>query len=423
MPLKISIQDGRTCEKVLKIEVPQERITQEYEAYYQAIAPRAAVPGFRPGKVPRNILTLHYGTDVREKVLKNLLTESYREAIREKSLEPLGFPEIENVKFDDSKLSFDAKIEIRPRIKSLKIKGLKACREEGVVKPEEADEALKKVQESLAKFKAVEDRPAQLGDFLVADYVCTVDEKVIDKRSDDWIELRAEDLLKGFSDQLVGIKAGEEREVRVHFPEKYANKDLAGKPALFKVKVKEIKFKELPPLNDDLAREAGDFQSLEQLKEKIRKDLLALKEREVEIKYEKDLLDELMKQNKADLPEGLIQRRRDHLMEEAAKNFLRGGGPESKAEELKEKLKKELESEARRQVHLAFLLDEIANHENLQVGEEDLKKRYRQLAEEYRQPLEAVEKYYAEHHEANHGLQDQIRNEKAIEFVKRSAKE
>ncbi len=423
MPLKISIQDGRTCEKILKIEVPQEKIAEEFETYYKAIAPRAAVPGFRPGKVPRNILALHYAADAREKVLKNLLTESYREAIREKSLDPLSFPEIENVKFDDSKLSFDAKIEIRPRIKSLKIKGFKVRKEEGILKPEETDEALKKLQESLAKFKAVEDRPAQLGDFLVADYECFVNEKPIDKRSGDWIELRKDDLLEGFSDQLLGVKSGEGREVRTRFPEKYANQDLAGKPALFKVEVKEIKLKELPPLNDDLAREAGDFQTLEELKEKIRKDLLALKARDAGIKYEKALLDELINQNKADLPEGLIQRRRDHLIEDAVENFLARGGPESKVEEFKEKLKKDFESEARRQVHLAFLLEKIAGQENLQVSEEDLEQRYRQLAQQHGQPLEAVEKYYAEHPAAVQTLQDQIRNEKAIELVKRSAKE
>ena len=423
MSLKISVQDGRTCEKILKIEVPQEKITQEFETYYKAIAPRAAVPGFRPGKVPRNILALHYAADAREKVLKSLLTESYREAVREKSLQPLGFPEIENVHFDDSKLSFDAKIEIRPRIKSLKTKGFKVRKEEEVLKPEEIEETLKKIQESLAKFKAVEDRPAQLGDFLTADYECFVNEKSIEKRKDDWMELRKDDFLEGFSEQLVGAKPGDEREVRTQFPEKYGNKDLAGKPALFKVKVKEIKVKELPILDDELAREAGDFQSLDQLKEKIQKDLLAEKKREVEMKYQKALLEELIKQNKADLPEGLIQRRYEHLMEDAVNNFLQRGVPASKVEELKEKMKKDFEVEARRQVHLAFLLDEIAEQEKLEASAEDLKQKYQQLAEEHRQPVEVVEKYYTEHPDGVQALQDQIRNEKAIEFVKRSAKE
>lgn len=423
MPLKILIQDGRTCEKVLKIEVPQEKIAREYESYYRAIAPQAAIPGFRPGKAPRHILELHFAAKAREKVLEQLLTESYREAVREKSLEPLGFPEIENVRFDDSKLSYDAKIEIRPRMKQIKAKGLKVARETAAVKPEELEATFKKLQESLAKFKAVEDRPAQLGDFLVADYVCLVDGKEIETRKDDWFELGTDDLLKGFSDQLLGVKPAEDREVHVHFPQEYANKYFAGKAACFKIKVKEIKLKEIPPLNDDLAKEAGDFQSLEELKGKIQRDLLAMKEREAETKYEKSLLDELVKQNRMDLPEGLVQRRRDHLTERSVENFLKRGAPEAKAEELKEKLKPDFEIEARRQVHVAFLLDEIANQEQIRVSEEDLKERYRRLAAEHRQPVEAVEKYYSEHPAARETLHDQIRNEKAIEFIKRNAKE
>lgn len=423
MNLKISVKDGKACEKLVKIEVPSELVQKEFDAYYQAIASKAKIPGFRPGKAPRSVLEIHFAPDAREKVLNNLINESYRAALREKTLEPLSQPEVEDIQFDDKKLSYTAKIEVRPKIKLSRVTGLKAKKEDTSVKPQDIEEALKRIQNSLAQFKAVEDRPAQKGDVVVADYVCLVDGKEVEKREDDWFELGEQEFLKGFSDQLIGVKPGDDREVKVTFPENAGRKEVAGKPAVFQVKVKEIKLKQLPELNDDFAKEAGELSSLAELKQKIEQDLKATKEREVKTSYEKALLDELIQHNKIDLPERLVARRCEHLMQDAVRGFVHRGGPESKAEELKATLKKQLEGEARRQVHLAFLLEEIAAKESVTVSDEDLKEKYKQVAEDVHQPLETVEKFYASHEDERELLRDQIRNEKAIEFIKKNAKE
>lgn len=423
MDLKISVKDGKTCEKILKIEVSPENVAHEFDHFYREVAPTAKVPGFRPGKATRQVLELHYGGQAREHVLKNLISESYHQAIKEKAIEPLNFPDVKDVKFDGKKLSYEALVEIRPKVKLSRITGLSAKKEKAEVKEEEIAQTLKRVQDSLAQFKAVEDRPAQLGDCVIADYVCTVEGKELEKRKDDWFELqKEEEYLKGFSQQLVGVKPGDERTVEVAFPKDFGRKEAAGKQAVFSVKVKEIKSKQVPELNDEMAQSAGEFKTFEELKQKIEQDLRSTKERDIEMKYERDLLDELIKHNKVEFSEGLVMRRAEKMMENAARDLKARGSAEDKIKEMQEKMKADFEKEARRQIHIAFLLEEVSTKENMTVTDEDLKVRYAKTAAEVQQPADVVEKYYAGNENALESLRDQIRTEKALQHIKDNAK-
>ncbi|MFA5168709.1 MAG: trigger factor [Candidatus Omnitrophota bacterium] len=420
--LKIKLQDGKTCEKILTIEVAQDRISEEFESFYNSIAPRAKVPGFRPGKVPRDVLVMHYEKNANDSVLETLLSESLPRALREKDLNPLTTPEIKDIQFAKEKLTYKAYIEIRPKVKLSRVTGLSVKKEKPGVKLEDIEKALKQTQEMHAQYKAVEGRAARLGDFAITDYVCTVDGKEMEKRNDDWIELKEEEHLKGFSAQLVGAHVGEEKNVEISFPQDMADKRAAGKTAVFKMKIKEIKEKMLPALDDDLARQAGEYKDLSDLKKKLTDDLEKRDADEKEAAFERELLSELIKHNKIDLPNGLLQRRTEYLMDQARQRFLQQGGTEEIFGKEKEKMQKEFESEARRQIHIAFLLDEIADTQGIKAEEADLGKKYEALSQQYRQPKETIEKYYKEHKEARETLLDQVRNEKVIEFLKRNAK-
>ena len=417
--MKVSIKDGKACEKVLQIEVPEDRIAKEFEAYYNSIAPKAKIPGFREGKAPRNVLEMHYKGEAKSSVVKQLITETYSQAVREKTLDPLGYPDIEDVDFKETQLSYKARVEIRPKVKLSKVTGLSAKKAPVELKQEEVDKALQRVRESLAQIKAVEDRPAQMGDAVIADYVCLVDGKETDKREDDWFELKEEEeFLKGFSKQLVGVKAEDEKEVKITFPEKMAKEELAGKEGVFKMKIKEVKTRILPELNDDLAKSAGEFKSLDELKDRIQKDLLAGQEREAEAAYEKELLEQLKKHNKVELPEGLVLRRAEKLVEDAMRQYNPQVHQDTKQDEMKETLKKELEPEARSQIHLAFLLEEIVSKEKIEASDQEVDARMKVVSEQVKQPLDVVQKYYADHPEAKISLREQIQNEKAIEYIK-----
>ena len=421
---KVAVRDGKSCEKILKIEVPEAEIRREYDEYYDAISPKAKVPGFRPGKAPRNVLALHYGQDAKESVLKHLISESYRLAVRQKSLEPIGLPDIGEVQFDERKLSYEARVEVRPKIKLSKVSGLYAKKEKPEIREEEVNQTLERIREALAQYKAVEDRAVALGDFVIADYTCTVDGKVLEKKADEWFQIQEEEFLKGFSPQIVGAAAGEDRRIEVTFPENTARKEMAGKKAAFQIKIKEIKTKLVPAVDDELARQAGEHKSLEELKEKIRQDILARKESDLETRYEKALLDELVKHNKMDIPQGFLARRHERMIHEVMSNSGRRHShePHDKPEETQEKLRKELEPEARRQVHLAFLLDQIAIEQNFTAGEEDFRAKFAEIASEMRRSAEEVEKYYREHEDALESLAEQIRSQKALQYVKENAK-
>lgn len=422
MEIKVSVKDGKTCEKILKIEVAEENVAHEFDHFYHEIAPTAKVPGFRPGKATRQVLELHYSGQAREHVLKNLISESYHQAIKEKNIEPLNFPDIKDVKFDAKKLSYEALVEVRPKIKLSRVTGLSVKKEKTELKADDVDQTLKRIQDSLAQFKAVEDRAAQFGDCVIADYTCSVDGKELEKRKDDWFELQKEEYLKGFSEQLVGVKPGDDRTIQVTFPQDFGRKEAAGKPAVFSVKVKEIKSKQLPEINDEMAQSAGEFKTLAELKQKIEQDIRAGKERDIEVKYERDLLDELVKQNKLEFSEGLVKRRAEKMIENAARDLKARGGADDKIKEMQDKMKADFEKEARRQIHIAFLLEEIASKENITVTDEDLKVRYAKTAAEVQQPADVVEKYYASNEEALDSLRDQLRSEKALQYLKDNAK-
>lgn len=421
--LKVSVKDGKACEKILTIEVPEHEVKREYDAFYQSVAPKAKVPGFRPGKAPRNVLEMHYGEDAKHQVLKNLLTDSLRSALTSHSLDPLIYPQVDDIHFHAHHLTYKAHIEVRPKIKLSKVKGLSAKKGKVELKEEDVDAELKRIQESLAQYKVVEDRAAQTGDFVIADYTCSSEGKQIDKRSDDWLEIREDEFLKGFSSQLVGLKPGDEKEIQITFPEKMATPELAGKPAVFQVKVKELKSKNLPPLNDDLAKEAGDYSTIAELKEKIRKDLTANKEREIEKNFETAILEELRKHNKIDLPPGLVKKRAENLFDELKQTFARQGMKEEDLESQREKMAPKLEEEAKQQIHVAFLLDELAVKESITVLEDDKKRKYQEIAARIRQPLEKVEEFYRGNEQAADSLSEQIRSEKAIQWIKDNAKQ
>ncbi len=421
-PLKVKLQDGKACEKILTIEVAQGRISEEYESFYKAVAPRAKVPGFRPGKVPRDVLVMHYEKNANDSVLETLLSESLPKALREKDLNPLATPEIRDIQFTKEKLAYKAHIEVRPKVKLSRITGLSAKKEKVGIKPEDVEKALKQTQEMHAQYKAVEGRAAKMGDFIITDYACLIDGKEVEKRNDDWMELKEEEYLKGFSAQLVGIKPGEEKDVQISFPGDMADKRAAGKTAIFKIKVKEVKEKTLPALDDDFAKQAGDYKNLDELKQKLAADLEKRDSEEKEAAFERELLNELIKHNKIEIPAGLLQRRTEYLTEQARQRFLQQGGTAEVFDKEKEKMQKEFESEARRQIHIAFLLDEIADVQKVTADDADLVKKYEILSRQYRQPKETVEKYYREHKEAKETLLDQVRNEKVIEFLKQNAK-
>ena len=422
MSVKVSVKDTAPCAKTLSIAVSGDKIQAEYDEFYDHAGREARIPGFRPGKAPQEVVRVRYREEAKEKVLERLIARSFREAVGEKQIEFLGRPTIQDIRFTEDRLSYEALVEVAPRIRLGRYRGLACERAVVAVKPEEVNEALEKVRESVAKFVAVEDRPAALGDFLIADYRCQVDGLEVENRTDDWFELRKEEFLKGFSEQLAGVRGGDEREVRIRFPENFGRKEWSNKEGVFRVKVKEIKTKQLPALDDELAKETGEFTTLAELRAQLEKKIEADKSRKAEIEFEGKLMEALLKENTFEVPAGVVERRLTSLLQTAAETLMRQGMAQEMIEKEMPSLREKMRPEAEREVRLSFLLDEIAKREKLELLEIDFETKYRETAARHRQKEDPVRQYYNEHPEAKEALGIQILNEKVIQLVKDNVK-
>jgi trigger factor len=419
--LKVDIKDINSCEKVLTIDVPEEQVSQEFSHFYASVAKQAKIPGFRPGHAPSQVVALHFRDEARKEVWKHLVAESLREAIRQEELAVIGYPQIENIQFDETHLKYKAHLEMRPKIKIDKYIGLTIKRHPISIQDSEVDESLSRLREAHGKFQAVENRTAQLSDFLICDYRLEVNGQEKEKREGEWIEIREKDYLEGFSKQLIGAKAGETRLVVVTFPSEYRLEELRGKEGRFSVKVREIKEKKLPELNDEFAKTVGDYETLDGFKKVIRQDLEQHKKMEAEREVERALLDELIKKSKFDVPAPMVERRLSAMADEAVQNLVYRGMKEEEAKKQKETLKKNLAQDAEKQVRISFVLDEIAGRERIEAGASDVAARYQMLSERFRRPLEEIKTYYEASEERKDLLAHQIVTEKTIQWIKDKA--
>ena len=419
--MKVDIKEISSCEKILTIDVPSEMVTEEFSAFYQEVGKRAKIPGFRPGHAPKQVVALHFRDQARQEVWKQLVSRTLQDAVRQKEIPMIGYPHVENVEFDETRLKFKARVETRPKIKIDKYAGLALKRDPLQVSEAEMTDALRRIQESHAKFQAVENREAQLGDFLVCDYRLEVDGRELEKREGEWIEIQEKDYLEGFSRQLIGAKTGEAKEVVIIFPPDYARKELASKEGHFFITVREIKEKKLPSLDDELAKETGEYETLEGLKKAIHNDFENHKRLEIERKLEHLLLDELVKKSKFEIPSGMVERRLNALIEDQIRGLISRGAKEEEAKAQEGELRKNMASHAEKQVRISFLLDEIANREHIEANEADLAKKYDEMAQQARRSAEEVKAYYSKEEERRQSLLQQIVSEKTIQWLKDKA--
>ncbi len=418
MNLKVQVKDLNGCEKLMSIEVPSEWVEKEYQDFYSAVARRARIPGFRPGHAPKHVLEIHFQKEAREEVLKQLLGTSFKQAVIQEKIPLVGEPQIELVEFDGKHLKYKAHVESRPKIKIDKYTGLSLERKTAPAKEADIEEILKRIQESHARYEPVEGRAAELGDYLICDYQLSVDGKITERQEGTWIHIQENEYLKGFSTQLVGTHPEEVREVTVTFPQDYGRKEIAAKEGRFSVAVKEIKTKTLPPLDDELAKTFGKHETLQELKEAIRKDIEAHRKREAEVALEQVLLEELAQKSKFDLPKRLVQKRTEALRREEIQGRISRGMKEDEAAKNVNPLEPQLLQAAERQIRISFLIDEIATREHIRAEEADFEIKYRLIAERYGRPAEEVKQYYAGRGEERQSLALQIVSEKTIQWLK-----
>ncbi len=420
--MKIEIKDVNPCKKILRIEVPIDVVEREFDAVYKEIGKVAEISGFRKGKAPRNLLEQYHSKTAKDEVLQKLIPSTYSEAVKKHDLYPVSYPEISQVKFvDNQPLYFEAVIDVKPDVKLKKYKGLNITKKKFEIKDEEVKKSLDLLRDRFAEYKTIDSRPVKKGDYVTADYEFEADGKT-EKQEKAWFLINeTEGGPKEIIEKLIGRKVGDIVEGTLNLPKEYPKAEFAGKKAVFKVSVKEIKEKSLPELDEEFIKGLGNYDSLDKLKEAIRDDIKVRKENEIEMDVDRQTAEELLKHNPIDVPLSLIKKEAEQIFENVKARLKHQGLKEEVIAAKEGDLKKNAEADAEKQVKIYFLLDKIAEVENINCGDDDLESAYERIAGQNKTDKEKVKSYIAEKGSLER-LKDEIRHKKTVDYIVNEAR-
>lgn len=396
--MKSSIEKMDGLFRRVNIEVPADGVSSAFDRVYKEIQKKANIKGFRQGKAPLATIKSLYGNQVQQDVINDLISLNYGKAIEEHKVTPLGQPSIRLEEFaEDKGFKFSAEFEVRPEIQLKKIEKLNIEKEKIKVGDEQMQQVLENIRANHADLVPVfEDRPAQEGDVAIIDFEGFIDGLPLPngKGENHPLEIGAKQFIEGFEEGMIGTKAGQNKELRLAFPADYHAKDVAGKNVVFQVTLKELKKKSLPELNDELAQKAGPFQSIDELKAAIRKDITDGEENRIQDDLKKRLLEELVKNNPVDVPATLKSEQKLMIIEDVKQRMTQQGMSLTEFEDYKVKWDGEFENTARFMIQSTFLVDEIATQHNLRAGPQEVEGKIAEFSEKTGIELSKVREYY-----------------------------
>lgn len=410
----------------MEITIEAEKFENAIKKVYFKNAKYFNIPGFRKGKAPQNIVEKYYGKEIfYEDAFNEIASEEYEKAVEENKLEVVARPQIDIVTMEKGQdLVFTATVATKPEVELGKYKGIEIEKIEYNVEDSDIENNLKQMQEKNSRVISVE-TPVEKGNIAVIDFEGFVDGKAFEggKGENYSLEIGSGSFIPGFEDQVVGMKIDEEKDINVKFPDEYFSKDLAGKDATFKVKVHEIKKKELPELDDEFAKDVSEFDTLKELKDSIKERLE--KDNEQKAKYEKEdaIMKVITEGMKVDIPTGMIEAEVDNMVKDMEQRMSYQG---LKLEQYLKMLnkteaefKKDYEPQATQAIKSRLALEAIIKAEKIEVTEKEIKEKLEEMAKNYGKTAEELEK--------NESIKDYIKqgieSEKAISFLVENAKE
>jgi trigger factor len=406
----------------ISVEVPAEEVTRETEALIQKYQKMARLPGFRRGHVPASIIRQRFKEDLKSEVVEALIPRYFRKETEKLGMVPVSQPRVTDLHIHEGEpLTFKATFEVLPEIQVEGYKELRAEHPQIEVKDEEVEEALNNVREQHATFSSVEGRALADGDFAQASMdgrPKDADDKTKPVHMDEvLIEIGGKNTVPEFTEHLRGANAGEEREFEVSYPEDANDKRLAGKTFIYIVKVQAIKQKNLPELNDDFAKELGEFSSLDQVRKQIRENMFAERQHTAEREAKDKLVAELVKRNDFEVPEALVDRQIDLRLERGLRALAAQG---MKVEDMKKmdlpRLRAGQREQAVQDVKSSLLLERIAEKEGISVGDEELDREIDAVARQSKQTPEAVHARLTQDGGLDR-IRNRIRSEKTLDFL------
>ena len=413
----------------LTIEVSADKVEEALKAAYNKQKSKISIPGFRKGKVPMAMVEKMYGPEVfYEDAANIMMQEAYPAAADESGVDIVSQPTIDVTQLEKGKaFIFTAEVAKRPEVTLGKYKGVTVTKIDTTVTDEEVDEAVEKERNNNARTITVEDRPIAVGDTAVIDFEGFIDGVAFEggKGEKQPLEIGSHTFIDTFEDQLVGKNTGDEVDVNVTFPEEYQAADLAGKPALFKVKIHEIKTKELPELDDEFAQDVSEFDTLAEYKENVKKNLEKTKEDNAKRTKEDEAIGKIIEKSAMEIPDAMIDTQVQNMLQEFAQRMAQQGLSLDQYMQFSgmtiDKLKEQVRPEAVTRIKSSLVLEQIAKDENIEVSDADIDAELEKMAGMYGMEVEKLKEYMGDAEKES--MKRDLAINKAVELIMDNIKE
>ena len=413
----------------LTIEVSEDKLEEALQKAYLKQKNKISLPGFRKGKVPRNMIEKMYGPEIFfEDAANMLIQENYGAAVDESGADIVSRPSINVTQIEKGKpFIFTAEVAVRPEVKLGKYMGVTVTKIDTTVTDEEVDEAVEKERDNNARTITVEDRAIENGDTAVIDFEGFVDGVPFEggKGENHSLEIGSHSFIDTFEDQLIGKNTGDEVEVNVTFPEEYHAADLAGKPAMFKVKIHEIKAKELPELDDEFAQDVSEFDTLAEYKENLKKNIAERKEAEARRTKEDEAIRKIVEKSSMEIPDAMIDTQVESMIEEFAQRIAQQGLSFEQYMQFSgmtmDKMKDQVRPEAVSRIESSLVLEQIAKDENIEVSDADVDAEIDKMASMYGMEADKIKEYMGDAEKES--MKKDLAIQKAVDIIMDNIKE
>jgi trigger factor len=421
MSVKVDMLEGNIAK--LTVEVSPDRLEEELEKAYQKNKNNISMQGFRKGKVPRVLIEKMYGPEVfYDDAANAIIPQAYEEAMKESELDIVSMPNIDVVQIEKGKpFIFTADVAVKPAVTLGQYKGIEVEVSKVEVSEEEVNAELDKIKNQNARMVNVDDRPVEDGDITNIDFDGFVDgERFEGGKAENYsLTIGSHSFIEGFEEQLIGKNIGEEVDVNVTFPEQYHAEELQGKPAVFKVKINEIKVKELPELDDEFAKDVSEFDTIAEYKEDIKQKLLADKEAQAKSAKEDKVVEKIIEDAQMDIPDLMVETQTRQMLDDFARNMQYQGLTMEQYLQFtgttQQQLLEQMKPQAIRRIKTRLVLEEIAKVEDIQISDEDFDKEVEKLAEAYKMEADKVREMLGEEEEKQ--MKEDMAVQRAVDLV------
>ena len=428
MSFKVKQLEEKNMVKLV-IEASAEEFEAGLNAAYNKNKNKISVPGFRKGKAPRKMIEQLYGSQIFfEDAANEIIPDAYADAAKESGLDIVSQPKVSIEQLEAGKpFIFAAEVAVRPEVELGEYKGVEVTKADAEVTDADVEEELKKVQDQNSRTVSVEDRAVKDGDMTVIDFEGFIDGEAFEggKGENYPLTIGSHSFIDTFEEQMIGMNIGEEKELNVTFPEDYHAENLKGKPATFKVTVKEIKEKQLPELDDDFAQDVSDFDTLAEYKDDLKKKIAERKESEAKAKKESEAIEKVVEAAKMDIPQAMIDTQVNRMLEDFAMRLQQQGLSVEQYFQYTgmtaDKIMEEMKPEAVKRIKNSLVLEAVAKAENIEVSEEEFEAELQKMADMYKMEIEKI-KEFMQDAEAKQ-MKDDIAIQKAVELIVSSAVE